>query len=157
MYRDALDKLTAEDYISFSPSNPKAHVYIFADATCPFTRKLHESVPEINAKGIEVRYVASPTGELNGPAWTLYKNIWCSDNPKQAFDDAMKNKPVRAQTCSRNDMRTLVAQDEARRTTHIAQTPTTFFQDGVWEIGAQAAKGLPERAILGAKIMANQR
>ncbi|MBN3967552.1 thioredoxin fold domain-containing protein [Pseudomonas gregormendelii] len=156
-YRDALSTLTAEDYISFSPSNPKAYVYVFADATCPFTRELHKSVQEINARGVEVRYLAAPSGELNGPAWMLYKNIWCSDNPKQTFDDAMKGKPVRTQTCSKNDLRTLGAQDDARRTINIAKTPTTFFQDGVWSIGSEAAKGLPERAILGARIMASQR
>jgi len=155
--RDAIDTLTAENYISFSPSKPTAHVYVFADATCPYTRDLHKKVPEFNAKGIEVRYVAAPTGAINGTAWTLYKNIWCSENPKQSFDDAMKGKPVRAQTCSKNDLRTLIPQDNVRRSVEISGTPTTFYQDGHRVPGVMATADLPERAILAAKIMANQR
>lgn len=155
--REAIDTLTAENYISFSPSKPTAHVYVFADATCPYTRELHKKVPEFNAKGIEVRYVAAPRGEATGPAWALYKNIWCSDNPKQAFDDAVKGKSVKAQTCSKNDLRTLIPQDYLGKALEISGTPTTFYQDGHRVGGVQATADLPERANWAAKIMANAR
>ncbi|VVN91223.1 hypothetical protein PS691_01882 [Pseudomonas fluorescens] len=155
--RDALGKLKPENWIAFSPANPKAHVYVFADATCPYSRELHQKVPEFNAKGIEVRYVAWPTGQLDEPAWTIYKNIWCSDNPKQALDDAMKGKRVKVQTCSKNDISTLAAQQDAGKAVGVTATPTTYYQDGHWAQGVKRTEGLPERAILGAEIVSNRR
>jgi len=151
--RDALGKLKPENWISFSPANPKAHVYVFADATCPYSRELHKKVPEFNAKGIEVRYVAWPTGQLDEPAWTIYKNVWCSDNPKQALDEAMNGKRVKAQTCSSKDISTLAAQQDAGKAVGVTATPTTYYQDGHWAQGVKHTEGLPERAILGAKMV----
>ncbi|WP_274644145.1 thioredoxin fold domain-containing protein [Pseudomonas serbica] len=153
--RDAMSKLTADEYISFSPANPKAHVYVLADAFCPWTRELHKSVPEFNAKGIEVRYVAAPDGSISGPAWTAYRNIWCSNDPAKAFDDAMKGRAVKASTCGDNKLRTLAAQSQFMQAMPTNATPTTFFQDGSWIEGtdAQIVSALPDRAILGAKIV----
>lgn len=159
--RDGLRRLHSDEYISFSPANPKAHIYVFADVNCPYTRLLHRKVPEFNAKGIEVRYVASPSGERNEPAWTVYRNIWCSDNPKQAFDDVVKGRSIPAQICSKNELRTLDAQYDVRLFLNIAVTPTIFFQDGYWNVGwepgSKEADELPGRAILGAKMVSTYR
>jgi len=155
--REALGKLQPENWISFSPANPKAYVYVFADATCPYSRELHKKVPEFNAKGIEVRYVAWPSGQLNEPAWTVYKNVWCSDDPKQALDDAMHGKSVKAQTCSSKDISTLAAQQNAGKAIGVSATPTTYYPDGHWAQGVKRTEGLPERAILGVRMVSNVR
>lgn len=151
--RDAMAQLTPDEYISFSPANPTSHVYILADANCPWTREMHKKVPEFNAKGIEIRYVAAPEGSLAGPAWTKYRNIWCGNDPKQAFDDAMKGLTVKAVTCSDDKMRTLAAQSQFMTAMPNTSTPTTFFQDGFWITGTEAAVGLPEKANMAAKIV----
>uniref|UniRef100_A0A1I8AFG5 Thioredoxin-like_fold domain-containing protein n=1 Tax=Steinernema glaseri TaxID=37863 RepID=A0A1I8AFG5_9BILA len=38
----------------------KSHITVFTDTTCPYCHKLHAEVPELNKRGIEVRYVAFP-------------------------------------------------------------------------------------------------
>ncbi|WP_338924534.1 thioredoxin fold domain-containing protein (plasmid) [Pseudomonas silesiensis] len=153
--REAMDKLSADEYISYSPVNPQAHVYMLADPLCAYTREMHKKVPEFNAKGIEVRYVAAPSGDARDPAWATYRNIWCSGNQKQAFDDVVNGKAVKTSSCSENEVQTFAAQTQFIKDVTPTMTPTTYFQDGFWVIGADAAvvKGLPERAFWGAKIM----
>jgi hypothetical protein len=153
--RDAMDKLAPDKYISFSPANPQAHVYMLADPSCQATREMHKHVPEFNAKGIEVRYVATPAGDRNDPAWVTYRNIWCGSNPKQAFDDVVNGKAVKASSCSDQELKNFEAQIQFVFDVHESMTPTTFFQDGFWVVGVNepVAKGLPERALWGAKIM----
>jgi thiol:disulfide interchange protein DsbC len=146
-------KLSPDEYISFSPANPTSHVYILADVNCPASRELHKMVPLFNAKGIEIRYVAAPEGSLAGLAWTKYRNIWCSSNPKQEFDAAMNGLPVPASSCSDNEMRTLAAQSTFMSAMPNTATPTTFFQDGMWITGTEVAVDLPEKANMGAKIV----
>lgn len=155
--REAFGRLTPGNWIAFSPVAPKAYVYIFADTTCPYSQALHTKVSEFNAKGIEVRYLARPSGELKGRAWTLYQNIWCSDNPKHALDDAMKGKSIKAEKCTKEDILGLAEQQQLGDAVHVTATPTTFYQDGHWAQGVKRTEGLPERAILGAQMVSNLR
>lgn len=68
----------------------KAVVYVFTDADCPYCTKLHSEMDDINARGIEVRYLAWPRSEASIP---LMEAIWCSDDRVQAMDQA-KNEDV---------------------------------------------------------------
>ncbi|WP_390879988.1 DsbC family protein [Psychrobacter submarinus] len=68
----------------------KAVVYVFTDADCPYCTKLHSEMDDINARGIEVRYLAWPRSEASIP---LMEAIWCSDDRVQAMDQA-KNEGV---------------------------------------------------------------
>lgn len=74
----------------------KQVVYIFTDANCPYCHKLHAEIPALNAKGIEVRYIAWPRGEQFMPTM---ESIWCSDNRQAAFDQAIANVDLPTATC----------------------------------------------------------
>ena len=71
-------------------------IYVFTDSSCPYCHKLHEHLAEITAKGIEVRYIAWPRGEQFMPTMTA---IWCSEDRKAAFDQAVQGLPVLAGEC----------------------------------------------------------
>ncbi len=71
-------------------------VYVFTDASCPYCHKLHEHLDEINAKGIEVRYIAWPRGDQFMPTMEA---IWCSADRKAAFAQAVQGQPVQAAQC----------------------------------------------------------
>lgn len=85
--------------ITYKASTPatKAVVYVFTDASCPYCHKLHEHMAEINAKGIEVHYLAWPRGDQFLP---LMNAIWCSEDRAAAFDTAIKGLPVNAPQCN---------------------------------------------------------
>ena len=93
-----LAALKTEDLIVYPAEGGKAKhvIYVFTDSSCPYCHKLHEHLPEINAKGIEVRYIAWPRGEQFMPTMQA---IWCSEDRKAAFDQASQGLPVAAAEC----------------------------------------------------------
>ncbi|WP_455233318.1 DsbC family protein [Geopseudomonas aromaticivorans] len=153
--RDQLSQLNPDHWIAFSPATqPKAHVYIYADPTCPYSRELHKRVPEFNAKGIEVRYLGWSTNQPGQNSAQVLRNVWCSDDRKVALDDAMKGKPVKSQPCSNNDLKALEEHYEAGKALTIRATPRTYYPDGHWAEGVQRTEGrLVDRAILGVEMM----
>ncbi len=95
--KNLLATVNQKDTITYKPSgNSRAVVYVFTDASCPYCHKLHEEMPAINAKGIEVRYLAWPRAEQFFPLMT---SIWCSEDRAAAFNTAIKDMPVTAPEC----------------------------------------------------------
>lgn len=90
--------LKTQDLIVYPAKKGKAKhvVYVFTDASCPYCHKLHEHLDEINAKGIEVRYIAWPRGDQFMPTMEA---IWCSADRKAAFAQAVQGQPVQAAQC----------------------------------------------------------
>ena len=61
--RELLAGVSRDDMIVFPPvGERKAYVNVFTDVDCGYCRKLHQEMAEINALGIEVRYLAFPPG-----------------------------------------------------------------------------------------------
>lgn len=86
-----------KDLIIFSPaSKPKAVIYAFTDVDCGYCRKLHGEIEQINAKGIEVRYLAWPRspGDVG-----INQAVWCSEDRKSAITTAKHGLPVQAPDC----------------------------------------------------------
>lgn len=85
-----LQALPARDMIVFpARGKAKAVVTVFTDTDCGYCRRLHEQVPEMNRRGIEVRYLAFPrslprTGMSTGTAKVMH-DIWCHPKPDQAM------------------------------------------------------------------------
>jgi thiol:disulfide interchange protein DsbC len=92
-----ITSIPEKDLIIFSPkSKPKAVVYAFTDVDCGYCRKLHSEMNEINAKGIEVRYIAWP----RSPDDVAHnKAVWCSEDRKAAMTTATAGLPVQAPAC----------------------------------------------------------
>lgn len=81
-----------EDMIIFSPEGETdAAVYIFTDVDCGYCQKLHQEVPQLNAMGIEVRYLAYPRAGTGTPTYDKMVSAWCADD-RQAAMDALKNR-----------------------------------------------------------------
>lgn len=93
-----LATLKTEDLIVYPAKSGKAKhvIYVFTDSSCPYCHRLHEHIPEITAKGIEVRYIAWPRGEQFMPTMQA---IWCSDDRKAAFEQAIQDQPVASAEC----------------------------------------------------------
>lgn len=92
----AIDK---RDAIIFpAQGKPKAVLTVFTDTHCGYCRKLHQEVPAMNQRGIEVRYLAYPrdlprTG-INGSTSAEMTNIWCAGNREQALTMAKQGQAI---------------------------------------------------------------
>ncbi len=80
------------EQIVFSPKGEtKAFVNVFTDVDCGYCQKLHREMAQINAKGIEVRYLAYPRAGVNSEAARKLATAWCADD-KQKTLTKLKNR-----------------------------------------------------------------
>ncbi len=95
-----LASLDKADMIVFSPEGePRTHITVFTDVTCFYCQKLHKEVPELNKRGIEVRYLGYPRAGVGSPGYNQLVSAWCADNPQEALTKLKNKQPVPPKQC----------------------------------------------------------
>lgn len=138
-----LKQVPASDMITYAPKGkPKAIIDVFTDLDCPYCRRLHEEVPQLNAMGIQVNYLAYPRSGPDTPSFEKYISVWCAKDRKAAFTAAKAGQPVPSKTCA-NPVR---RQYDLGNRIGVDATPTIILQSGEMVRGylpaEQLAKGL---------------
>tara|TARA_R110002096_G_scaffold45428_2_gene122051 strand:+ start:807 stop:1661 length:855 start_codon:yes stop_codon:yes gene_type:complete len=96
--QEALKAVDKKDMVTYpAKGETKAVIYAFTDADCGYCRKLHSEMDDINARGIEVRYLAWPRSQESVPKMEA---IWCSQDRKAAMDQAKIGANVQAPSCA---------------------------------------------------------
>lgn len=122
-----LAQVASKDTVTFSPvSKPKAAVYVFTDVDCGYCRKLHQEVPALNAKGIEVHYLAYPRAGVGSPSYDKIVSAWCAADRQTALTELKAGKNIKAQTCANP----VEDQYALGRQMGISGTPAIVFEDG---------------------------
>lgn len=134
-----LASLKTDDLLVYKATGKAKHVvYVFTDASCPYCHKLHEHMSEINAKGIEVRYIAWPRGEQFMPAM---ESVWCSADRQAAFNQAIAGTPLPPATC-KNPVKD---QYQLGLNMGVNGTPAIYNTEGVYLGGYLSPEELVER------------
>ncbi|MFC0336598.1 thiol:disulfide interchange protein DsbC [Kushneria avicenniae] len=125
---ELLKQIPDKDTVVFRPAGEvKAVINVFTDTTCPYCRKFHEEVPELNKRGIEVRYLAFPRAGMEGKGARELSQVWCSDNRSEAMTAAKQGKKLK----SRADCDTPIASQFALgKQMAIQGTPALILPDG---------------------------
>lgn len=118
----------------------KSAVYVFTDVDCGYCRKFHEGVPELNKRGIEVRYLAYPRSGPDSALGTKLTNVWCAPDPQKAMTQAKKGTPVAAGAplCKSP----VAAQHELGTRIGVRGTPAIFDLEGMQLGGYLSADAL---------------
>ena len=96
--QEALKAVDKKDMVIYPAiGETKSVVYAFTDADCGYCRKLHEEMDDINARGIEVRYLAWPRSQESVPKMEA---IWCSQDRKAAMNQGKMGADVQAPNCA---------------------------------------------------------
>ena len=96
--QEALKAVDKKDMVIYpAKGTTKAVIYVFTDADCGYCRKLHGEMEDINARGIEVRYLAWPRSQESVPKMEA---IWCSEDRKAAMDQGKTGANVQAPSCA---------------------------------------------------------
>ena len=66
----------------------KATISVFTDVDCYYCQKLHLEIADINALGIEVRYLAFPRAGLGSPSYQVLVDAWCAENTNEYLTEA---------------------------------------------------------------------
>lgn len=126
---DAMADVKDEDMVIFpAEGERKARVLVFTDIDCPYCRKLHDEVPQLNEMGIEVAYLAFPRSGPGTATAQKMEAIWCleGDDRLAAMDRAKTGDENAPQSCENavNDQFML------GQRVGVTGTPALIFEDG---------------------------
>lgn len=137
MRRELIDAIDIEEMIVFSPEGErKSVINVFTDVDCGYCRKLHNDVPELNRRGIEVRYLAFPRAGIGSPSYDKMVSAWCSDNPAEALTSLKNGNDIKPRLCLENPV---AAHYQLGQKIGIAGTPAIIFTDGTLMPGYRPA------------------
>ena len=101
--RERMEAVKIEDMIVFSPEGkPRAHINVFTDVTCFYCQKLHREVPELNKRGVEVRYLAYPRAGTDSDGYRKLASAWCAENPQDTLTRLKRKESIEENVCTPN-------------------------------------------------------
>lgn len=127
----ALAQVKPEDMVIFPATGGKAKrlLYVFTDVDCGYCRKFHSHIEEINARGIEVRYLAFPRGGPSSPVAGKLASVWCAKDRQRALTDAKRGVAMAsAASLCKNPVK---SEYELGSALGVTGTPAVFSQDGM--------------------------
>ena len=128
---ESLKELKDKDLVVYpAKGEEKGEVLVFTDTSCGYRRKFHTEIPEINEKGITVKYVAWPRYGLQSPAGQTMLNVWCSDDRESAMTEAKTNKPVSAPAGKTCDTALIQDQIALGQRVGVRGTPAVYTNSG---------------------------
>jgi thiol:disulfide interchange protein DsbC len=137
---EQLAAVEEKDMIIFSPEGEtRAHITVFTDVTCFYCQKLHKEVPELNKRGVEVRYLAYPRAGVGSEGYQQLVNAWCADNPQETLTKLKSKQSVQQKSCEDNPV---ADQYRLGQELGVRGTPAMVTADGKMIPGYQSADDL---------------
>ncbi|MGD8688509.1 MAG: DsbC family protein [Gammaproteobacteria bacterium] len=122
----AIEAIGEKNMIIYSPPHPTRTITVFTDVDCPYCRKLHEHMPQMNALGLRVRYLFYPRAGFGSSSWHKAQAVWCSDDRKAALTAVKQGVSL-----PRPDCKTPVAMEyQLGQEIGISGTPTIITEKG---------------------------
>ena len=125
----------------------KATISVFTDVDCYYCQKLHLEIADINALGIEVRYLAFPRAGLGSPSYQVLVDAWCAENTNEYLTEAKlrsHNKQAR-QKSPKACENPVMAHYNLGQEIGINGTPAIVFESGELLPGYLPANELAKR------------
>lgn len=140
---ERLEKLATvdtKDMIIFSPEGtPRAHLTVFTDISCFYCQKLHKEVPELNKRGVEVRYLAYPRAGVGSEGYRQLATAWCADNRQDTLTRLKAKQTLPENVCADNPV---AAQFQLGQELGVRGTPALVTETGQLIPGYQSADDL---------------
>lgn len=115
-----------EDMVVFKAEKEEFAITVFTDVDCAYCRKLHKEVPQLNAAGITVRYLAFPRAGVGSSAYDKLVSVWCSEDKKLAMNNAKLKRQFSPKTCTNP----VASQYQLTRKFRLSGTPALILPDG---------------------------
>lgn len=125
-----LETIPDEQMVVFAPEGEvKATVNIFTDVDCPYCRKLHEEIPQLNAMGVQVNYLAFPRNGMNSRTYQTMVSIWCAGDAEE-MRSAMTEAKVGGQPELKSCENPVLGQLALGQNVGVTGTPALVLEDG---------------------------
>jgi thiol:disulfide interchange protein DsbC len=117
-----------KDMIVFKPQGAtKGVISVFTDVECPWCQRFHNDVPQLNALGIEVRYLAFPRAGIGSEDYKKMVTAWCAKDRQAVMTRYKKREAVPLSLCDNNPV---AAQFQLGERMGVQGTPTMVTAKG---------------------------
>lgn len=123
---ETISKVPLDKMIVYGPKDAKRHITVFTDIDCGYCRKLHREIDEINAAGVQVRYLAFPRAGIGSQSYNKYVSVWCNKDPLNSLTQAKAGNAVESATCENP----IEENYNLGRQVSVSGTPTIILDDG---------------------------
>ena len=101
--RQRLDAVALDDKIVFPARGERlATIEVFTDVSCFYCQKLHKEVPELNRRGVEVRYLAYPRQGIGSTGFRQLATAWCARDRQTTLTRLKNRENVAEEVCPGN-------------------------------------------------------
>ena len=139
--RVLLASVSKNDMIVFEADGErKAYVNVFTDVDCGYCRKLHLEMDQINALGIEVRYLAYPRAGVNSDSYHKIVSAWCAEEPHRAITELKLGQDIPQRSCPNP----VAAQMDLGSQVGVTGTPALVTEEGRLIPGYLSAQDLAQ-------------
>ena len=140
MRAEEMAAVESADMIIFpAEGEARSHISIFTDITCFYCQKLHREVPELNKRGVEVRYLAYPRAGMDSEGFRKLATAWCADNPPLILTRLKNGESVPDKVCKDTP---IADQYQLGQSLGVRGTPAIVTADGQMIPGYQSADEL---------------
>jgi thiol:disulfide interchange protein DsbC len=140
MRAEEMAAVNSADMIIFpAEGETRSHISIFTDITCFYCQKLHREVPELNKRGVEVRYLAYPRAGMDSEGFRKLATAWCADNPPLILTRLKNGESVPDNVCKDTP---IADQYQLGQSLGVRGTPAIVTADGQMIPGYQSADEL---------------
>ena len=136
-----MSELNPKEMIVFKPTPPvktKAVITVFTDVDCYYCQKLHAEMPEMNALGIEVRYMAFPRAGVGSASYKRIASAWCAKDPQETMTRLKSKQQVDLIECDNP----VEKQYKLGKRMGVSGTPAILLEDGTMIPGYKPAQAL---------------
>lgn len=136
-------EIKRSDMIVFSPTGAtKASITVFTDVDCGYCRRMHQEVPILNRKGIEVRYLAFPRAGVGSDTYRKMVSAWCASDPRDSITRLKNGRSIPNKLCSDNPV---ADQLQFGKLLGVRGTPALLTDSGAMVPGYVPAEKLARR------------
>ncbi|MEM9315355.1 MAG: DsbC family protein [Pseudomonadota bacterium] len=115
------------------------YVTVFTDVSCFYCQKLHQEVPELNRRGIEIRYLAYPRQGIGSPGFRQLASAWCADDQQSTLTRLKNREELPENVCPGNPV---AEQFELGQQLGVRGTPALIMPSGELVPGYRSADDL---------------
>lgn len=135
--KESIANIQSENLLTYAPDDYQHVVRVFSDVDCPYCRKLHGELPELQKGGVRVDYIVVPF--RGDEARRKAVSVWCSDNRREAMDKGMRGAAMDKAECDDHPI-----EDNLRlaRALGVTATPAFLLEDGRLLVGYRPAQEL---------------
>jgi len=118
----------------------RASVTVFTDIDCRYCRQWHRQVPDLNARGIEVRYLFFPRSGPGTPSYRKAAEVWCAADQQAALTRAKQDRKLKGER--ENCAPPIDAEWALAQALELRATPALLMPDGQLKYGFRSVDDL---------------